>query len=125
MPAREQDRRLSAALLAAALAHTPEAENRRSTRRGMRAARKPQALARELLRNFPKRRGRSGRKRRRQTPAAGKAAAATVDGTVDGAQAPIEDDPDELIADQENGEDRLDGEDELSLDGDDELEPAA
>ena len=122
--AREQDRRLSAALLAAALSHTPEGEQALYAAR-MRAARKPQALARELLRNFPKRRGRSGRKRRRQTPAAGKAAAATVDGTVDGAQAPIEDDPDELIADQENGEDRLDGEDELSLDGDDELEPAA
>ena len=62
--ARKQDRRLSAALLAAALAHTPEAEE---VLRGARTrmARKPSALARELLRNFPKgRRRRSGRRRR-------------------------------------------------------------
>ena len=54
--ARKQDRRLAAALLAAALAHTPEAEE---VLRGARTrmARKPPALARELLRNFPKRRG--------------------------------------------------------------------
>jgi hypothetical protein len=61
---RKQDRRLAAALLAAALAHTPEAEE---VLRGARTrmARKPSALARELLRNFPKgRRRRSGRKRR-------------------------------------------------------------
>jgi ribonuclease E len=63
---RKQDRRLAAALLAAALAHTPEAEE---VLRGARTrmARKPAALARELLRNFPKgRRGRSGRRRRRK-----------------------------------------------------------
>src|SRR5204863_6053320 len=50
---RKQDRRLSAALLAAALAHTPEAEE---VLRGARTrmSRKPSALARELLRNFPK-----------------------------------------------------------------------
>ncbi|MDQ2760135.1 MAG: DEAD/DEAH box helicase family protein, partial [Actinomycetota bacterium] len=50
---RKEDRRLSAALLAAALAHTPEAEE---VLRGARTrmARKPAALARELLRNFPK-----------------------------------------------------------------------
>src|SRR3954463_948596 len=61
---RKQDRRLSAALLAAALAHTPEAEE---VLRGARTrmSRKPSALARELLRNFPKgRRRRSGRRRR-------------------------------------------------------------
>jgi ribonuclease E len=64
--ARKQDRRLSAALLAAALAHTPEAEE---VLRGARTrmARKPAALARELLRNFPKgRRRRGGRRRRRK-----------------------------------------------------------
>jgi superfamily II DNA or RNA helicase len=69
--ARKQDRRLAAALLAAALAHTPEAEE---VLRGARTrmARKPPALARELLRNFPKRRGRSKRRRRRGgEPAAG------------------------------------------------------
>jgi hypothetical protein len=66
---RKQDRRLAAALLAAALAHTPEAEE---VLRGARTrmARKPPALARELLRNFPKRRPRGTRRRRnnRQRP---------------------------------------------------------
>jgi hypothetical protein len=61
--ARKQDRRLQAALLAAALAHTPEAEEVLRGAR-MRLARKPSALARELLRNFPK--GRRGRRRRRR-----------------------------------------------------------
>jgi len=65
--ARKQDRRLAAALLAAALAHTPEAEEALRGAR-TRMARKPPALARELLRNFPKRRGRSGRRRRREEP---------------------------------------------------------
>jgi hypothetical protein len=61
---RKQDRRLSAALLAAALAHTPEAEEALRGAR-TRMARKPSALARELLRNFPKgRRGRGGRRRK-------------------------------------------------------------
>jgi ribonuclease E len=63
--ARRQDRRLSAALLAAALAHTPEAEEALRGAR-TRMARKPSALARELLRNFPKgRRGRGSRRRRK------------------------------------------------------------
>lgn len=64
--AREQDdRRLQAAILAAAVAHTPEAEE---VLRGARTklARKPGALSRELLRNFPKGRGRRGRRRRRR-----------------------------------------------------------
>jgi ribonuclease E len=61
---RKQDRRLAAALLAAALAHTPEAEE---VLRGARTrmARKPSALARELLRNFPKGRRRRGGRRRK------------------------------------------------------------
>jgi len=59
---RKEDRRLAAALLAAALAHTPEAEEALRGAR-TRMARKPAALARELLRNFP--RGRRGTKRRR------------------------------------------------------------
>ena len=61
---RKQDRRLAAALLAAALAHTPEAEE---VLRGARTrmARKPSALARELLRNFPKGKRRRGGGRRR------------------------------------------------------------
>jgi superfamily II DNA or RNA helicase len=59
---RKQDRRLSAALLAAAVAHTPEAmEVVRGARTRM--ARKPSALSRELLRNFPKRKNRSRRRR--------------------------------------------------------------
>jgi ribonuclease E len=72
---RKQDRRLSAALLAAALAHTPEAEE---VLRGARTrmARKPSALARDLLRNFPKGRRRRGGRRRRKG-----------DGKADGAQA--------------------------------------
>jgi ribonuclease E len=62
---RKQDRRLSAALLAAAVAHTPEAmEVIRGARTRM--ARKPSALSRELLRNFPKGRGRRGRRRRKK-----------------------------------------------------------
>jgi hypothetical protein len=60
---RKHDRRLSAALLAAALAHTPEAQQALDGAR-TRMARKPSALARELLRNFPKGR-RRGRNRRR------------------------------------------------------------
>jgi hypothetical protein len=62
--ARKQDRRLAAALLAAALAHTPEAEEALRGAR-TRMARKPPALARELLRNFPKRRARGSRRRRK------------------------------------------------------------
>ena len=64
--ARKQDRRLAAALLAAALAltHSPEAEE---ALRGAwtRMARKPTSLARDLLRNFPKRRTRGSRRKRR------------------------------------------------------------
>src|ERR671912_720979 len=63
---RKQDRRLSAALLAAALAHTPEAADVLNGARA-RMARKPSAIARELLRNFPK-----GRRRRGGPPPGGK-----------------------------------------------------
>ena len=68
--ARKQDRRLAAALLAAALAHTPEAEEALRGAR-TRMARKPPALARELLRNFPKRRARNARRRRKGPKGAG------------------------------------------------------
>ncbi|HEY0517447.1 MAG TPA: DEAD/DEAH box helicase family protein [Solirubrobacteraceae bacterium] len=68
--ARKQDRRLAAALLAAALAHTPEAEEALRGAR-TRMARKPPALARELLRNFPKRRARNARRRRKGPRSAG------------------------------------------------------
>jgi ribonuclease E len=62
--ARKQDRRLSAALLAASVAHTPEAQQALDGAR-MRMTRKPGAVARELLRNFPKaKKGRNRRKRK-------------------------------------------------------------
>jgi superfamily II DNA or RNA helicase len=59
--ARNQDRRLAVALLAASVSHTPEGEEVLRGAR-MRAARKPSAVARELLKNFPK----GGKKRRRK-----------------------------------------------------------
>jgi hypothetical protein len=86
--ARKQDRRLAAALLAAALAltHSPEAEE---ALRGAwtRMARKPTSLARDLLRNFPKRRTRGSRRRRRgqgadQDAKRGAARALAAEGTV-------------------------------------------
>jgi hypothetical protein len=65
--ARKQDRRLAVSLLAAAVSHTPEGEEVLRGAR-MRMARKPSAIARELLRNFPKggkrRRKRNNRKRK-------------------------------------------------------------
>ena len=63
--ARGQDRRLAAALLAAALAHTAEAGEVLNGAR-MRMSRKPAALARELLRNFPKGKGKRTRRRKRK-----------------------------------------------------------
>ena len=64
---RQQDRRLSAALLAAAIPHTAEAGEVINGAR-MRMSRKPAALARELLRNFPKGKSsrRSGGRRRKR-----------------------------------------------------------
>jgi ribonuclease E len=78
--ARKQDRRLAAALLAAALAHTPEAEEALRGAR-TRMARKPPALARELLRNFPKRRARNNRRRRNKGAAKGQGADGDVTAT--------------------------------------------
>ena len=98
---RKEDRRLSAALLAAALAHTPEAEEALRGAR-TRMARKPAALARELLRNFPK--GRRGKSRRRRK-ANGAGAGAETEGAV--ATATLEaDDATELDVDVDgrNGE---------------------
>ena len=63
--ARQQDRRLSAALLAAAIPHTAEAGEVINGAR-TRMSRKPAALARELLRNFPKGKGRRGTRRRKK-----------------------------------------------------------
>jgi ribonuclease E len=66
---RQQDRRLSAALLAAAIPHTAEASEVVNGAR-TRMSRKPAALARELLRNFPKGKGRRGTRRRKKKGAA-------------------------------------------------------
>jgi ribonuclease E len=68
--ARQQDRRLAAALLAAALPHTAEAGEVINGAR-TRMSRKPAALARELLRNFPKGKGRRGQRRRKKGKGAG------------------------------------------------------
>ncbi|HEX4804424.1 MAG TPA: DEAD/DEAH box helicase family protein [Conexibacter sp.] len=95
--ARRQDRRLSAALLAAALAHTPEAEEALRGAR-TRMARKPSALARELLRNFP--RGRRGRGSRRRRKGAKEGAAAEGVAVGVGADAEVLD-GDELELDDE------------------------
>jgi ribonuclease E len=74
---RKHDRRLAAALLAAALAHTPEGEEvLRGARNRM--ARKPSALARELLKNFPK--GKKRRKSKRRSPNKAKPARAQQNG---------------------------------------------
>jgi len=105
--ARKQDRRLAVALLAGAVSHTPEGEEVLRGAR-MRMARKPSAIARELLRNFPKgakRRKRSGKRQpdsgaakggeksskgRRKAPAAAKKdseSEADLTGAEDGAAA--------------------------------------
>jgi ribonuclease E len=102
--ARQQDRRLSAALLAASLAHTPEAQQALDGAR-TRMARKPAALARELLRNFPK--GRRGNRRRKRKgagaengtakPVAGAVQDAnveTIDDAAEDADGPELDEPD-------------------------------
>ena len=68
--ARQQDRRLSISLLAAAVAHTPEAEEVLRGAR-MRMARKPSAVARELLRNFPRSGGKRRRRRGKRTTGSG------------------------------------------------------
>jgi hypothetical protein len=114
--ARKEDRRLSAALLAAALAHTPEAEEALRGAR-TRMARKPAALARELLRNFPKgRRGKSRRKRKVAGPGGQTAAAAAAkrNGAVDA------DEVEEETAAPALAEAEIDLDDDLDDDDDDE-----
>ena len=88
--ARQQDRRLAAALLAAALPHTAESGEVINGAR-TRMSRKPAALARELLRNFPKGKGRRGQRRRKkgkggesQAPVEAIAAVATENGVGEG-----------------------------------------
>jgi ribonuclease E len=122
--ARKEDRRLSAALLAAALAHTPEAEEALRGAR-TRMARKPAALARELLRNFPK--GRRGKSRRRRKGAANGEDGATREpvavGTAvetDGAPGAEAEEPD-----SENGEAQTETADRDSKQADEVTEEAA
>ena len=79
--ARQQDRRLAAALLAAALPHTAEAGEVINGAR-MRMSRKPGALARELLRNLPK--GKAKRRRKKKKGAAGEAGQVAAGVAADG-----------------------------------------
>jgi hypothetical protein len=79
--ARKQDRRLAVALLAAAVAHTPEGEEVLRGAR-MRMARKPSAIARELLRNFPK----GGKRRRRRRRSEEGEAQAAENGEAEGTE---------------------------------------
>jgi superfamily II DNA or RNA helicase len=92
--ARKQDRRLSVALLAAAVSHTPEGEEVLRGAR-MRMARKPSATARELLRNFPK-----GGRRRRRRKKSKQSAADGATSSEDGAKATA----------SENGSDQVEAE---------------
>jgi ribonuclease E len=112
---RNQDRRLAAALLAAGVSHTPEGEEVLRGAR-MRAARKPSAVARELLRNFPKAGGRRRRRKRKGGSQGGNAAKKNgAAAEVNGGQAD-EQDVEEL--------DVYDGENGSAADADDELEAA-
>jgi ribonuclease E len=79
--ARKQDRRLAVSLLAASVSHTPEGEEVLRGAR-MRMARKPSAIARELLRNFPKggKRRRKRNNRKRKGPKDAEKAARSVNG---------------------------------------------
>ena len=94
---RKQDRRLAVALLAAAVAHTPEGEEVLRGAR-MRMARKPSAVARELMKNFPK----GGRRRRRRKRSSGDRAGAAKSGG-NGAEPNAEASDDELTAEGESG----------------------
>ncbi|MBU3691294.1 MAG: hypothetical protein FGM38_04530 [Solirubrobacterales bacterium] len=78
---KNQDRRLQVSLLAAAVAHTPEGEEVLRGAR-MRTSRKPSAVARELLKNFPKS-GRRRKRRRKKNGSNGKAKAPRTNGSVD------------------------------------------
>jgi hypothetical protein len=94
--ARKEDRRLSAALLAAALAHTPEAEEALRGAR-TRMARKPAALARELLRNFPKGRRGKARRKRKGTGSELEPAEALAAASANGAVEALEEDQQEAL----------------------------
>jgi hypothetical protein len=116
---RKEDRRLSAALLAAALAHTPEAAEAINGARA-RMARKPAALARELLRNFPK--GKRSKSRRRSGRPG--EVTAPVETLASGAEAQLDDElDDELDLDDELAEPGPDADDEPEDDEPEDNEP--
>ena len=102
--ARKHDRRLAAALLASAVAHTPEAEEvLRGARNRM--ARKPSALARELVRNFPKGKRRGKKQRDDRGDASRRAAARAANGKAEIAEDLPPDELDELeVGDSEAAE---------------------
>jgi len=116
--ARKQDRRLAVALLAGAVSHTPEGEEVLRGAR-MRMARKPSAIARELLRNFPK-----GSKRRRRSkkrpPKKGSGAGAKVEQPQDDGA-----DPQQVEVDSEAELDLAGAEADAAATGDDDDEVAA
>jgi hypothetical protein len=100
--ARKQDRRLAVALLAAAVSHTPEGEE---VLRGakMRMARKPSAVARELLRNFPKG-GKRRRKRKRGGNGDGENGNGRAEAGQNGAGDELDDGLDAEVTDSSNGD---------------------
>ncbi|MGZ5311349.1 MAG: hypothetical protein ACXWZK_06430, partial [Solirubrobacterales bacterium] len=114
--ARNQDRRLAAALLAASVAHTPEGEEVLRGAR-MRAARKPSGVARELLRNFPKA---GSRRRRRKRKGQGGDGAAGGNGRNGAKPRTRADAAEEEKLESANGAEP----DEDELEADEELEPA-
>lgn len=132
--ARKQDRRLAVSLLAASVAHTPEGEEVLRGAR-MRMARKPSAVARELLRNFPK----GGKKRRRRKKKGGDGDKPTNGNTRNGnkrdgnnrngksnrgGNGNGSEGKDDNVTDVDTVEDRYEGETEVPVlhDGDDGLE---
>jgi ribonuclease E len=82
---RKHDRRLAVALLAAAVSHTPEGEEVLRGAR-MRMARKPSAVARELLRNFPK----GGKRRRKKRGPKRKSGQGAQRGTPEGSETQVD-----------------------------------
>ncbi len=112
---RKEDRRLSAALLAAALAHTPEAADAINGARA-RMARKPAALARELLRNFPKGRRSKTRRRTRKPGEEGQTAVVAVATGAEGPESGVELDADIVVTRRARRAGRVGAED-ARLDG--------
>ncbi|MBN8866617.1 MAG: DEAD/DEAH box helicase family protein [Solirubrobacterales bacterium] len=121
--ARKQDRRLAVSLLAAAVAHTPEGEEVLRGAR-MRMARKPSAVARELLRNFPKGSKKRRRKKNKKKDEANPEVEAT-ETTETGAEAEAEGtepEVEETEAEESPEPEETDEADEAEAEGDDDEE---